>query len=256
MNLCELKLFSAFLIIAATLLGTVLANRSAAHGQRGNLFALGNTFAAGVFLGAALIHMLPDASDEFAAAVHTEFPLAGFFASVGFLLILGIEKGVLKGTEAFAADETDRNLYPYILVIVLSIHAFIAGVALGTESRLGQILIILVAVLAHKSSAAFALTVSMITAQIDPNRRRRLIWLFTFMTPAGIAAGIVIALPFDSTSSRLLIALFDALVAGTFLYIAIMEIMNRSFSDHCSTGLKLLSALCGVLLMALLAVWL
>jgi solute carrier family 39 (zinc transporter), member 1/2/3 len=256
MNPLELKLLAVFLIFAAALFGTALAHRSAAAQRHAQVFALGNAFAAGIFLGAALIHLLPDAVDEFASAVHTDFPLAGFFAVMGFLLILGIEKVLLSGHEGFGAERTDLTLYPYALVLILSVHSVIAGIALGTETDVQHIIVILIAILAHKSSAAFALTVSMISAQIALRRIRALTRLFAFTTPAGIAAGTVLALNFDATASELLIALFDALAAGTFLYIAIMEILNDAFSDRRFPGLKMLAAVAGALLMALLAVWL
>lgn len=68
-----LKRLAALLIFAAAIPGSFLAERSASKQRHLLIFTLGNAFAAGIFLEAALIHLLPDAEEAFAASINTAF---------------------------------------------------------------------------------------------------------------------------------------------------------------------------------------
>ncbi len=50
-------------------------------------------------------------------------------------------------------------------------------------------------------------------------------------------------------------ALFDALAAGTFLYVAVVDIIDVEFSHHHSQWLKFGLVALGLGLMAVVAVW-
>jgi len=121
---------------------------------------------------------------------------------------------------------------------------------------MAQSLIIAIAVLAHKGSAAFALVVDMLKNDMSKKMILKLVTLFSLMTPVGIFLGVFIAGQTSGHMTELLIATFDALAAGTFLYIAIMEIFNEEFNEKKHSLLKLIISTLGLLLMALLAVWL
>ncbi|MEA3492063.1 MAG: ZIP family metal transporter [Campylobacterota bacterium] len=246
MTILLFKTIMVLLIIITALAGGYLAFKIKESSRSTLYFSLGNTFAAGIFLGAGLIHMLPDAREGFSTVLASDFPFAAFIASLGFLLILFIEKS-MAGKQKNAS---------YILIFILSIHSIIVGVALGTEETIKQSIIIAIAVLAHKGSAAFALGVSMLKSEIESAKIMNLITMFSLMTPLGIVIGLVISNALSGKSTQFSIALFDALAAGTFLYIAIMDIFNEEFEEKSYTYLKLLFAVLGLLLMALLAVWL
>ena len=246
MNIFMFKAIVILLIILTALLGGYLAFKIKESKKSALYFSLGNTFSAGIFLGAGLIHMLPDAAEGFASVTASDFPFAAFVASLGFLLILFIEKVLAGGNK-------DSS---YVLIFILSIHSIIVGIALGTEELMRQSLIIAIAVLAHKGSAAFAMGVSMLKNKIAQNRIIKILVMFSFMTPIGIVTGMFIAHALSGKAATFSIAIFDALAAGTFLYIAIMEILNEEFENSKHTSLKLLFAASGLLLMALLAVWL
>ena len=246
MSILMFKVIIVFLIVATAWIGGYFAFKIKESSKSALYFSLGNVFAAGIFLGAGLIHMLPDATEGFSAVTDSDFPFAAFIASLGFLLILFIEK-VMAGKE----EQTS-----YILIFILSIHSIIVGVAFGTEELIKQSIIIAIAVLAHKGSAAFALGVSMLKSHMEKGKIIKLVIMFSFMTPLGILIGVLIANALSGRAAQLGIAIFDALAAGTFLYIAIMDIFNEEFEEKKYTYLKLLFAVSGLLLMALLAVWL
>ena len=53
-------------------------------------------------------------------------------------------------------DISTGSLVPYILALVLSIHSFIEGLALGVQSDVTQTTILLIAIASHKWIEAFA----------------------------------------------------------------------------------------------------
>lgn len=75
MTILIFKIFMAFLIIATALAGGYFAFKINDSKKSALYFSLGNTFAAGIFLGAGLIHMLPDATEGFSAVLDNDFPL-------------------------------------------------------------------------------------------------------------------------------------------------------------------------------------
>jgi len=246
MSILVFKFVMACLIIATALAGGYFAFKIKESKKSALYYSLGNTFAAGIFLGAGLIHMLPDAIEGFSSMIKSDFPFAPFIASIGFLLILFIEKSMA------GSNKHDS----YVLIFILSIHSIIVGIALGTEMVITQSIIIAIAVLAHKGSAAFALGVSMLKNKIETTKITKLIAMFSVMTPFGIVIGVLLSHVLEGSAAQFSIAVFDALAAGTFLYIAIMDIFNEEFKEKQYTYLKLLFSVLGLLLMALLAVWL
>jgi len=259
MHLLEFKILIIFFIIAIAQIGAYLALKTKESKQGKLYLSLGNTFSAGIFLGAGLIHMLPDATEEFSAVIKNDFPFAPFIATLGFLLILFIEKVFIANPEHSSSVDKKKEkttFSPYILLFILSIHSIIVGIALGTENQMTQSIIIAIAVLAHKGSASFALVVDMIKSNLNNTLIMKLIIFFSFMTPVGILLGAIIANMLSGSVAELTIAFFDALAAGTFIYIAIMEILNEEFVDSQHNLLKFIMSTSGLLLMALLAVWL
>lgn len=259
MDLLYFKILIIILIVLIAQAGAYLALKTKQSRQSQLYLSLGNTFAAGIFLGAGLIHMLPDATEEFSTIVQSDFPFAAFIASLGFLLILFIEKVLIgKPENQLLVDTggTKKTFSSYILLFILSIHSMIAGIALGTENTISLSLIIAIALLAHKGSAAFALVVDMLKHNFKNNVIMKITIFFSCMTPLGIVLGTIIANILSGPMIELTIASFDALAAGTFIYIAIMEILNDEFKDSKHNLIKFILSASGLLLMALLAVWL
>ncbi len=75
------------------------------------------------------------------------------------------------------------------------------------------------------------------------------------MTPIGIFLGSALSKGFGSSTGQILEGVFDSLAAGTFLYVAVLDIIEEEFSIPGNEFLKFLSIIVGLGLMALLAVW-
>lgn len=271
-TLTQFKLGAIVLVFAAGVFGGLLPWRVAALRRSEDYLGWGNAFAGGVLLAAGLIHLLGDAADGFATIwPDTDYPWAFTIAAGSFLIILGIERvaprtaRVPVGSQQMSEDPEadsiaraaqDAQKYPYLLLLTLSIHSIIAGMALGAQQSLAGFLVIVIAILAHKSAAGFALGVSLHRIGVPLRRARSLVFGFAVMTPIGILIGTVVSAILDATGEQVFEALFDAIAAGTFLYIASLDIIREEFlPPRRDRWVRWLWAASGLTLMAVVAIW-
>lgn len=150
-----------------------------------------------------------------------------------------------------------------ILMLALSIHAILAGVSIGIETNIQALTSTAIAILAHKSFEGFCLGSSLVTAQLDTTLNIVLCIVFSFATPLGVIMGHVLS---DISQGETTIAIVQAIVAGTFLYVAIVEIASKellacrhesgnTMSQKQIEATKLGSFLLGFLFMSSLAVF-
>ena len=253
-------------IIAAVGGMGVFAPWLAARGGNSNTIAYGNSFAGGVLLAAGLIHLLADASDGFASAYpNLDYPAAYAVATLAFILVLGLERVIPRAMEAGGSNVdpesaamldagTKSGIAPYLLLVTLSIHSLIAGVTLGISSTAGAG-VLLVAIIAHKGAAGFALGSTFREAAVPPRTRIPALLVFVGSTPLGVILG-GLAIELFGQGSGAAEAWFKAVAAGTFLYIATLDIVREEFFPGGSNrGRRLIWATMGVGLMALVAIW-
>lgn len=112
-----------------------------------------------------------------------------------------------------------------ILMLALSIHSILAGISIGIETQPDSITGTAIAILAHKSFEGFCLGSSLVTAQMDHFPFLVLGISFSCATPLGIILGQILAEHVSTDGT--MIAVVQAIVAGTFLYIAIVEIGGK-----------------------------
>jgi len=179
-------------------------------------------FGAGVFLGAIFLHLLPDALSEGSGM------LASSMVLIGFLLILLIER-IIFGSHKVHCDDHCGHRHQIVgmtALIGLSAHSLTEGFGLGvgmTEPELG--FIIFIAIIAHKLTAAFSLSTIFRLADFSMKKTLALISLFALMTPLGALA----TLPFINALNELNLAIPTGLTAGTFLYVATMDLLPEAF---------------------------
>ena len=243
---------AAVAIFATGMVGGALALRRDGSGEiPGIVTRLGGPAAGGVFLGAGFIHMLGDANETFTRiAPQTDFPIAFLLAAVGFVTILAIERVVFKAASAA------QGPFAYILTLVLGFHSLLAGIALGVEDVALVGLAIAIAIIAHKGAAAFALGASFVRAGMARPQAWGLIATFSCITPLGIVGGVLLGNLLASDDGEIVEAVFDSLAAGSFLYIAALDIIQDEFGERPHSHVPaLLALLAGLGLMALIAVW-
>jgi zinc transporter 1/2/3 len=257
-HILTFKIIAFFSIFLVGLLGGALSKWLSGSRKSTLLFSCGNAFAGGIFLGAGLIHMLPDAQEGFKNLTGSDYPWYAIVCCAGFLFILFLEKVLIQhGHPSENTSELSGKLilYPYILMIVLSIHSVVTGIALGTETRITQALVILIAVMAHKGTAAFALSVSLLRNSVSLKRIFGMVVLFSSMTPIGILLGIGFMILLSGSADQTFEAGFDALAAGSFLYIALLDILQEEFTPSQHRVAKFALVLAGITVMAVVAVW-
>ncbi len=273
-DLFWIKVVFAIAVAAVGLSGTYLPWVLGRRGPSERVLALSDTFAAGVLGGAGMIHLLGSGIDAFHVALPTlAYPLALLLAGGGFLFILLIEGVIVPGhpghdasppqpSSAAVQHEMDWHpgrqgsaIYPVILLIVLSVHSVILGLALGAQSALSGALILFLAIVAHKGAAGIALGVGYQRAGVTHRRALPQLTFFSAMTPLGIIAGAGIGVALTGRADTPFEAVFDSIGAGTFMYIAALDIIKLEFERHGDHAQKWLAAAAGFGIMALLAIW-
>jgi zinc transporter 1/2/3 len=273
MSLTGLKVVFSIAVFAMGAFGVLFPwfPRRAASGER--FMVWGDTFAGGVLGGAGLVHLLSGGAGEFRElAPGLNYPLAFLLAGVGFLLILLIEAVLVAdpdpgesplhcGSRGASheigprAHTGGRHPYAYVLLLVLSVHSIILGVALGAQRSSTSALAIFIAIVAHKAMAGFALGVSYHRAGASLRRTIPVAAFFSSMTPLGILAGTAVDALASSGGRFLFEAVFNSVGAGTFLYIATLDIIRTEFELPGDNWQKWVLAAAGFSIMAVLAVW-
>jgi zinc transporter ZupT len=249
MSLIHFKLFSALLIFVMTILAGFVPFSKRLKSLEGHDFPIGEALACGVFLGAGLIHMLGDASHDFMALGY-HYPFAFLIAGSCFLFLLLLEH---IGTELNHHRQVNAPAIAILAVVMLSIHALLAGTALGLSQDLAGFFIILLAILAHKWAESFSLSVQINKTSLSIRSSVIIFLVFSMMTPLGIFMGSSVANM--SAIHPLLQPVFSALAAGTFIYIGTLHGLTRSAMIQCCNLKHFSFLILGFALMALVAIW-
>lgn len=213
-------------------------------------FPIGDSIAAGVFLGAALMHMLSDASQDF-FALHYDYPFAAMLAGASFLFLLLLEH---IGREIYHVKGGPSAPFAILAVILLSFHSFLAGAALGLTTTLSMTIIILLAILAHKWAASFSLAVQINRSNLSMKTGILLFLIFAAMVPLGIIAGTSVSTYF--TNYPLIEPIFNALAAGTFLYLGTLHGLEKAtLITQCCNLKRFMFVIFGFVIMAIVAIW-
>lgn len=255
----ELKSLAAIIILAITVLAAyppfIKQIKSATHSD----FPIGEALASGVFLGAALIHMLADANEQF-ESLNIHYPIAFLLAGLTFLFLLLLEHigTEIQHPQCHSLSSPHKNDstsgIAVLSVIMLSIHSLLAGTALGVSSSIVDITIVFIAIIAHKWAASFSLAVQLNKTTLPLTEKLLLFSCFALMVPLGILGGAYIT---NVTHDiELLPPTFNALAAGTFLYIGTLHGLNRAVMvKRCCNLREFLFVIIGFLIMSLIAIW-
>jgi solute carrier family 39 (zinc transporter), member 1/2/3 len=99
---------------------------------------------------------------------------------------------------------------------MIGVHSFFAGVALGTGLDIGSAFVVFVAILAHKTAAAFAIGIEITGTTLKHVHRIGLVAFFSAITPAGIGVGIALTHILRGDTAKLTETFLIAVAAGTF----------------------------------------
>ena len=200
------------------------------------------SFGAGILLGAAFLHMIPDSAEYIGSRL-------GLPALLGFLTLYVLEKFVM--THPCPADHCEYHHVGMAAFFGLSFHSLITGMSLGAGilvPRLG--LVVFLAVLLHKLPASLSLSSILVKERY---RTRSIIWIiliFSLMIPLGALGTYLFAAHTTSTT----IGYMVAFSSGTFLHVAADDLLPEVHSHFKHRKESLTTFLFGILIMWLVAV--
>jgi len=249
MDLTSLKLIAAVAIFFIAAVAGWFPFRKKALSLAKFDFPRGEALACGIFLGAALIHMLSNANYNF-SQLGIHYPLAFLLCGVSFLLLLLLEH---LSSEISEHEGKNTASVALLAVIMLAIHSLFEGAALGLSGSLSTAVLILIAILAHKWAASFSLAVQINKSDVSFKLGIVAFAIFTVMTPIGILLGNSIV---NFSGQSFIEPIFTAIAAGTFLYIGTLHGLKRSVMiERCCNLRDFSFVIIGFGLMALVALW-
>ncbi|XP_064411092.1 zinc transporter ZIP1-like [Latimeria chalumnae] len=260
---------------------------SATAGRHQLILRFISCFAAGVFLSACLLDIIPDYLSDITEQlkeqhITMDYPVAEIILAGGFFLVFFIEQMVLYLKDRQSNENTpllssqggsdtlqynshneldshgrhghmDFNAHsPFcslVLLTSLSFHSLFEGLAIGLQEKNDRVLEICIAVLIHKSIIVFSLSIKLMQSNV------RLFWLvacivgFAVMSPLGIAVGIGVTQTLTATG-KLVRCILEGVAAGTFVYITFLEILPHELNSSDKRLWKLLFIVLGFSVMA------
>lgn len=193
--------------------------------------------ATGVFLGAVFLHLLPELVEaEPPPAVIMLVPLC-------MLALFAIEQIVLRG------DGHSHAVVGHATLIGLVTHSLAGGFGLAVGGSVPELqAVIFLSILGHKTIEAFSLATVLLLAGHTIRRVAFLIGLLAIMTPAGCVLGVAALRAFPGGPPHAPMAI----ATGTFLYVAVLDLMPEVLHQKQDLALKVVFMTLGVLFMGLL----
>ncbi|API86049.1 ZIP family metal transporter [Francisella uliginis] len=243
------NIIAAILIFFVTVIFGIFPFVKKATNPEGFKFPIGEALASGVFLGAGLIHMLGDSASDF-FSLKIDYPYPFMIAGVTILFFLFMEH---VGGSLAKSNKGNSSFMAIMATIMLSIHSFLAGAALGVSPQLSVAIIVLLAVIAHKWAASLALSIVINKSNLQFLTRFLLFFGFTLMGPIGILFGANVQ---SHVSNPYIEPTITAIAAGTFIYMGTLHGLERSIliKDCCNTK-QYTFVIIGFALMAIVAIW-
>lgn len=250
-NTAYLNLLFALVSLAVILAAGYIPFNNRRKQNEHTEFPIGETLATGVFLGAALLHMLPDAQILFGKLGY-EYPLALLITGIVFLVFLWFE----HIGEVLYHDHHGNKSHPAFAIlawVMLSFHSLVLGTALGLSHEYSMQIMLFLAIVTHKWAESFAIAVQLNKSTLKPIVALSLFLSFALMTPLGIGMGWYFGR--DVTSHSLIDPILMAISAGTFLYLGTLHGLERCVMVQRCCNLRDFSyVIVGFVLMAAVAV--
>lgn len=246
----SLKLIFALAIIIVILLAGWYPFKKR-HGAKHIDFPIGETLATGVFLGAALLHMLPDANKLFVEQGYL-YPYAFIITGAVFLFFLWFEH---LGKELYHHHhDTNHPAFAILAWAMLSIHSLMLGTALGLNHSNSMVIMLFLAIITHKWAESFAIAMQLNKSSLSRTHSIMFFLSFSMMTPVGIFIGWYFGRGIETHS------VFDPILiaasAGTFLYLGTLHGLERCVMvERCCNLRDFSYVIIGFLLMASVAAY-
>ncbi|CAL4895126.1 unnamed protein product [Urochloa decumbens] len=251
---------------------------------------LGTQFAAGIFLGTALMHFLADSASTFHGLTRNQYPFAYMLACVGFLLTMLADCAIAAVTKRSRADDRDTRVnddagedgqpqqqrkdhHPMLvrtssfedailLIFALCFHSVFEGIAIGVSATKSDAWRNLWTIGLHKIFAAVAMGIALL--RMIPKRPFLMTVAysvaFAVSSPVGVGIGIGIDATAEGSAADWTYAIAMGFATGVFVYVAINHLIAKGYRPQEPTRadrplLKFLAVLLGVAVMAVVMIW-
>ncbi|CAL4901561.1 unnamed protein product [Urochloa decumbens] len=251
---------------------------------------LGTQFAAGIFLGTALMHFLADSASTFHGLTRNDYPFAYMLACVGFLLTMLADCAIAAVTKRSRADDRDTRVnddagedgqqqqhrkdhHPMLvrtssfedailLIFALCFHSVFEGIAIGVSATKSDAWRNLWTIGLHKIFAAVAMGIALL--RMIPKRPFLMTVAysvaFAVSSPVGVGIGIGIDATAEGRAADWTYAIAMGFATGVFVYVAINHLIAKGYRPQEPTRadrplLKFLAVLLGVAVMAVVMIW-
>ena len=140
----------------------------------------------------------------------------------------------------------DNVLGPYAILFAMGLHAVFEGLALGLMGNMASFLGFLLAIVFHKWAESMAVGINFLKHKVTKWKRLIAFCIFALLTPTGVVIGLLLEKTNEQAKGIVL-----AVSGGTFIYIAIAEIISEEFGYKKGIVYRFLAFLIGVGVMLL-----
>lgn len=198
---------------------------------------------AGVLLGAAFLHLIPDAIESTGKAM-------GFWLLGGFLFLFFLE--MFTFSHPCEEDHCDYHKIGWVAAMGLGLHNLANGVALGSALSIPALgLIVFVATISHKAPEFFSLSSLLMAGK----RSRLQVALFVGLVSLMIPVGAVLSQMFLFERASSVVGAALAFSAGTFIHIAIVDLAPEIHQAKHWRNYHFAAFIVGLALMGLATRW-
>ncbi|XP_063878465.1 zinc transporter ZIP1-like [Scylla paramamosain] len=162
------------------------------------------------------------------------------------------EEGAAVTVTAAASEAKVATLRAVMVVVALSLHSIMEGLALGLVHSNKEVWMLFGALSAHKLIIAFCMAMELLSTDVSRVAFFVSLTIFSVASPLGGLAGtLLVSLTTQTTAVGLLVpTVLHGLSAGTLLYVTFCEILERERGDPNNPTVKMLGLVGGFLLMA------
>lgn len=199
------------------------------------------SLAAGLMLGSAFFHLIPDAFSETGKSI-------SIYILAGFLFLFLIEKFItVHICEIFDCEVHHLGISAFIGI---AIHTLTDGIALGSGLMVpGLGVVVFLAIVSHKAPELFSLTSVLIHSGTS---RWKIFWV-NLIILALIPFGAILAYGLLKPSDPNWIGRAVGFSAGTFLHISLSDLLPEAHRHSSNRVLTTLALLLGLAIMWVLA---
>lgn len=119
------------------------------------------------------------------------------------------------------------------LFVALSFHSVMEGLGVGSQNDATALYSIIFVILAHKGLASFGLGWALASSKLSPRALMLMSAVFALSTPLGILLGMWA----DTSLAQPSLAVFNAVAGGTFLKVALTELLPASLQGTDGTSI-------------------